>query len=305
MLIQVIFTLLITGVGCLYLFKARMRSAKDVILDLSQEENLKNIADELKIIKTARFTIGDEYAGAGLLSSNERADFQYQQKLIPFVSLLIVASILLILRIPLSSFIIALIATGSLLYIFMKQRVRKRATAYIKNLEYHLPLVMERLVMAVEAGLDILGSLSVISKLDQELDRESDLKHERDPVTKLLEIVLSLTEAGLTFEQSLQKVSQGISCSALRHAFIHLGNAHRDGGELVMPLRELSDATQLYFQETVEELVAKAPVKATFPLVLTFIGLIICFLTIPIIQVIDTLESTSLPNATTLPKGQK
>jgi hypothetical protein len=96
-----------------------------------------------------------------------------------------------------------------------------------------------------------------------------------------------LTEAGLGFEQSLREVSGIVNCSALRHAFIHLAVAQKEGGELVMPLKELSDATQLYYQESIEEDIAKLPVKATMPLVCTFAGLIICFITAPLLQVIS------------------
>jgi hypothetical protein len=61
--------------------------------------------------------------------------------------------------------------------------------------------------------------------------------------------------------------------------------AHRQGGEIVRPLKELSDATQTAYQEAVEEMIAKLPVKAVLPLVVTFTGLIICFLTVPLMQV--------------------
>jgi hypothetical protein len=54
---------------------------------------------------------------------------------------------------------------------------------------------------------------------------------------------------------------------------------------LVRPLKELSDATQTAYQEVVEEEIAKLPVKAVLPLILTFAGLIVCFLTVPFIQV--------------------
>ena len=85
-----------------------------------------------------------------------------------------------------------------------------------------------------------------------------------------------------------------VECSALRHAFIHLAMAYREGGELIMPLRELSDSTQLYFQESVEEDIAKMPAKATLPLLLTFAGLIICFVTVPLVQVLD-MTSNAIP----------
>jgi hypothetical protein len=79
--------------------------------------------------------------------------------------------------------------------------------------------------------------------------------------------------------------SQQRVTSSVKHACIHLGLAYRQGGEIVRPLKELSDATQVAYQETVEEQIAKLPVKAVLPLVLTFTGLIVCFLTVPLMQV--------------------
>jgi hypothetical protein len=84
-----------------------------------------------------------------------------------------------------------------------------------------------------------------------------------------------------------------VECGAVRHCFIHLAVAHEEGGELVMPLKELSDSTQLYYQETVDEEIAKLPVKATMPLLLTFAGLILLFLTSPLVQVTKLFSSTS------------
>jgi hypothetical protein len=71
----------------------------------------------------------------------------------------------------------------------------------------------------------------------------------------------------------------------VKHALIHVGLAHRQGGEIVRPLKELSDATQLAYQEVVEEQISRLPVKAVLPLVITFTGLIVCFLTVPLMQV--------------------
>lgn len=157
-----------------------------------------------------------------------------------------------------------------------------------RTVEFFLPIVMERLVMAVEAGLDILPAIQSVVELEE---RSSDSP---DSVSLLLSRVLRRTEAGMGFEQSLTDISGCINCPALKHAFVHLSIAHREGGELIMPLRELSDATQLYFQETVEEEIAKMPVKATMPLLLTFAGLMICFLTSPIIEVM-TIVARSVP----------
>ncbi|MCB0337330.1 MAG: type II secretion system F family protein, partial [Bdellovibrionales bacterium] len=145
-----------------------------------------------------------------------------------------------------------------------------------------LPMVMERIVMAIQTGLDIIAGITTLVELQAKLPDTP-----MDPVTRLLELAMSLSKAGMRFDEALREVAQAVDSSALRHAFVHLAMAQQDGGELVMPLRELSDATQLYYQETVDEEVARMPIKATLPLVLTFAGLIICFITSPLMQIIN------------------
>jgi pilus assembly protein TadC len=168
------------------------------------------------------------------------------------------------------------------------QRARQR---YVRELEFHLPLVMERLVMAVHAGLDVLAAIRAILQHEQAAGRPLS------PVSERLQQVLRYTESGLGFDEALRLISDQTPCPALRHAFLHLGTAYREGGELVMPLRELSDATQLYYQETLEEEVAAMPVKATVPLVITFAGLIMIFVAMPLVQVMSMMKR-SMPEQT-------
>jgi pilus assembly protein TadC len=155
--------------------------------------------------------------------------------------------------------------------------VRHRAAALkqreVQRLEFYLPTVMERIVMAVGSGFDIVPALA-------EAARGS-----ADPVSKVLLRICRLAEGGLPVEAALRAVSQEVPSSAVKHALVHLGLAYRQGGEVVRPLKELSDATQSHYQDTVEEAIAKLPVKAVLPLVFTFAGLIVCFLTVPLVQV--------------------
>jgi Flp pilus assembly protein TadB len=159
---------------------------------------------------------------------------------------------------------------GELWYRRDKER---KAARKLKSMELNLPMTMERIVMAVGSGLDIVPAL-----------REASSRAD-DSVSALLAEVVDLAEAGLPVAASLRSVSQGVPCPAVKHCFVHLALAYQQGGELVRPLKELSDATQAYYQESVEEEIAKLPVKAVLPLVLTFAGLIVCFLTVPLIQV--------------------
>ena len=143
----------------------------------------------------------------------------------------------------------------------------------LRRLEFSLPMAMERVVMGVGAGLDVVPALTEAARRGL------------DPVSQLFARVVSLSEGGLKVGDALRAVSHESESATIKHAFIHLGVAYEQGGELVRPLRELSDATQLAYQERVEEEIAKLPVKAVMPLVITFAGLIVCFITVPLIQI--------------------
>jgi pilus assembly protein TadC len=148
------------------------------------------------------------------------------------------------------------------------------------------PLVMERLVMAVESGLDIVPAIKSVVEIDK-ISAKKSSNHKSNLVITALDKVITIAERGTSFEESLKLVSKKFDNHALNHAFIHLGIAYKEGGELIGPLRELSDATQSYYQETIEEDLAKLPIKATAPLVLTFAGLILFFLASPLVQIIS------------------
>jgi Flp pilus assembly protein TadB len=179
--------------------------------------------------------------------------------------------------------IVAALTGTCVAYLIRSRRAEHRRRRSDDQYDFYLPLVMERVVMAVQAGLDIIPALERIYRI--ELDEKRD--HDRiDPVSRLLYDAVELTERGMTLEEALKEVSHSHPSVSLRHAFMHLALAHRDGGELLVPLRELSDATQNYYQEMIEERIAKLPVKATLPLLCAFAGLIICFLTSPLVQVL-------------------
>jgi Flp pilus assembly protein TadB len=194
----------------------------------------------------------------------------------------------------------ALLVAGGLTIVvissYLKRKNQGAQAQRIREIEFFLPIIMERIVMAVQSGFDVLGSIKIVIEYDSQRRAHAFHASQKkvDPVTELMREVCQLAEAGRGLEDSLNEVAGKIQCPALRHAFIHLALAHKEGGELVMPLRELSDSTQAYYQESVEEEIAKMPVKATFPLLLTFAGLIIFFLIPPLIQVVD-MTSKAVP----------
>ena len=174
--------------------------------------------------------------------------------------------------------------------IICEQIKRQSKITNKKQIEYYLPLVMERIIMAVDAGLDILPAVKTVVAIERKqrnfLQKQS-IMISIDPVSEALSKVSERAEKGQQFEEALQDVAKLYNVPSLHNAFLHLGVAQKEGGELIGPLRELSDATQSQYQDYVEEELAKLPVKATAPLVLTFAGLILFFLSSPLIQILS------------------
>jgi Flp pilus assembly protein TadB len=268
------------------------RSSGDVLADLSEfREEVSEQRGERPQAATHRKSSkkrvshqeDDEFFQAGFLRREDRIRFEKQLKRQPWIVGLVLGSIAFVAtRNPFIS-IICFVAGLTGAYLYGRRKLYNRQQKFLYDIDYYLPIVMERLVMTAQAGLDVFSGIRVIGELarsDEELLNESV-----DPVTLLLERVYHLNERGIGFEDALSQVAAKIESPALRHSFIHLAIAQKEGGELVSPLRELSDSTQAYFQETIEEQIAKLPVKATMPLMLTFAGLVIFFMTSPMMQI--------------------
>jgi len=302
-----IIVILSTGI---YYFLATQsaRTSEDVLVDISQTNFQRNRTKRASLDQKAssnyyilsgnsgRVILGDELSRMGLFDVIERRRFKFKKQVSPI--LMAIANFLIFFVVVKTNIFAALLAASmglAITYLYGESKQRAKANEFEREIERYLPIVMERIVMAVEAGLDVLASLS---KLQDFAKKEATLPNSRlkkkeilDPVTKLLGLALELTESGLVFEDSLKEVASSFDSSALRHAFIHLGIAHKQGGELVAPLKELSDATQSYYQDSVEEEIAKLPVHATLPLVCTFAGLITFFITTPLLEVFSILTA--------------
>lgn len=159
---------------------------------------------------------------------------------------------------------------GEVVFRASREASRKKL---IRRIEFHLPNTMERIVMGVSSGLDVLPAM-------KEAARDGG-----DPVSECLRDVVRTAESGMPVADALRFVAGSAPSAALQHSLVHLAIAHQQGGEVIRPIKELCDATQASFQESVEEQIAKLPVKAVLPLVVTFAGLIVCFVTIPLMQV--------------------
>ena len=280
----------------LFILRQTKRKAIDVADDLYDFES--DLEFSTNSDSKKRDDISKELSAGIFLDKKEKEKFEFKKKFVPLVLIFVLGSVSLFLPDPSLKKVIIFSGIGLCIgYIYGKSLERKAQENFTSDITFYLPIVMERIVMAVQAGLDIIPALKVVSDLDKKTRNQARKNPEaEDPVTRLMSLVVKLSDSGIGFEQALNDVVSAVDSSPLKHAFIHLGLAQREGGELIMPLKELSDSTQLYFQESVEEEVAKLPVKATMPLLCTFAGLIVCFITSPLIQILEITANTSLSN---------
>ncbi len=161
-----------------------------------------------------------------------------------------------------------------------------------KGVLLNLPMTLEKLLIAIQSGLDVVPALQVVSTTP-ELP---------NPASRAFQQVVLLIEGGAAVEAALEQVASASRSIPLKHVLLHLKVAHSRGGDLTFPLRELADATQVTYEQTIEEEIAVMPIKATAPLLCTFLGLLIIFLTGPIIGVVTAAQSEKIDGSQTHPR---
>lgn len=292
-LVAWLLSILVLGVGGLlyHLFASDRQKAAIVLRNLAGPDQAESClvqsdcAESLRR-KQAKTGLAKEYADCSMSGGHEAGRTRQSRITWICISVVIGLSLAFLLFANKPAIFFAVIAASLCLgFLISEKAIRADQVRYKKEIVFYLPVVMERIVMAVQSGLDILPALKAIEQIENKED--GDRSVQKDEVTRLLSRVISLCESGLSFDQSLHSVADSVKSSALRHCFIHLAVAHKEGGELIYPLKELSDATQLYFQESIEEEIAKMPIKATLPLLLTFAGLIVIFMTGPVVQIMN------------------
>lgn len=298
--VATIIAALLILIGALTSFYLGKRSANDVLNELvftsgGQATSHKTGKSTFRSHRSAEKK--SRQLSLGLLTKRDLNSFMLKQILLPVLPCVVVLTLFFSTSLGTHvNFLPAVVlSTGGGLLIH-RLLLKSRKHTFIREIEFMLPVVMERLVMGAEAGLDVIASIKKTTELERLALRSTSNgpKGKVDPVTLLLERVYKLSEAGIPLDKALSEISNQVESAALRHAFIHLGEAYSKGGEIVLPLRELSDSTQQYFQETVEEEIAKLPVKATMPLVCTFTGLLIIFVTTPLMQVMKITSEVTL-----------
>ena len=182
----------------------------------------------------------------------------------------------------------AIVIGLSLGYIVGRVLLNRAVPDEQKAILFHLPMNLEKLLIAIQSGLDVVPALKISCAETGPIN----------PASRAFRRVVQLIEQGATVEGALEQVAADVQSVPLKHVLLHLKVAHNRGGDLTFPLRELADATQVTYEQAVDEEIAVLPIKATAPLLCTFLGLLIVFLTGPIMGVIQASSSGSQGMAT-------
>ncbi len=142
-----------------------------------------------------------------------------------------------------------------------------------------LPILIERLIIALRGGYDIFSALKIVT-------------HERsqDNLFLFFSVIITRAENGESFSDLLYLTASKTTISPLKATLLYLETSYRIGGDIISPLLEVADNAQASYQDLIEERIAGLPAKATIPLAMTFLGLIIIFLAPPLLQLSAILE---------------
>lgn len=169
-----------------------------------------------------------------------------------------------------------------------------------------MPLDIEQLLMIIQSGLDIIPAIAIIDKtkssqkvstLIQKSNKNADIYNERTSIIAILKSTIIIAESGELFEKVLINKAATQECVPLRYALYHIAHSYVEGGEIKTALSELANSTQQSYEENINKIISTLPAKAILPLVITFSGLLICFLTSPILQVLKLTAKSTIGGA--------
>jgi pilus assembly protein TadC len=171
---------------------------------------------------------------------------------------------------------------------------------------FQLPLVLENLILLVEAGLGVLPALEqiVFSRIKNAKEQGGSI----DLTTFLLKVVYDLSAHGMPFAEALERVADATEIRSLRHVLLHLDISASEGGELIPSMRSLSDHAHTEWRLSVETRVNRLENMVVFPVFVSVIGLMILTASVPLVPVLEffeTVKAQSASQGTSLGNPQK
>lgn len=171
------------------------------------------------------------------------------------------------------------IASLAISYLLLKRQSQPTIKITDRDIFENLPLELENIMMGVQAGNDLVQTLK---KINNPEIYASNLRY-------VFSDILDRFSSGMEIGQAIDSVKDKYNNPKLSFVLNYLKISLKQGGEVISQLRELADAVTTQYQNHIEKEINKMPAKALFPLMLILTGMLIIYLTGPLVQVSNQL----------------
>jgi Flp pilus assembly protein TadB len=201
---------------------------------------------------------------AGKLSAAEKLDFYRKRKLAPLVFGLI-GLVLGGLYGTLNGLMMG-VFIGVLFGLYLPMKIlRGWVQTQHEDLAYYLPLLIEQITIGVSSSLDIGPCLSQIVEM-------ADERKSHNAATQMIKYALFYVKSGVGLEEALIEIGKASGHPEFKHALLALSQVSKFGGEVSKQLQDLGDAVASAQETKIETEVKKLELKATGPVMLTFLA---------------------------------
>lgn len=223
----------------------------------------------LQRLLDAYFAVDTDEAGCNLAKSGSGFDASK----LKIYAILGVSTIILVLNIKLG------IAFLALTYLIVKRKTEKNPRFSDREIFENLPLELENIIMVVQAGNDLIQTLKKISNPEFETSK----------LRIVFTDVLNRFSSGMDIGHAIDSVKEKYNNPKLSFVLSYLKISLKQGGEVMSQLRELADAVTSQYQNYIEKEINKMPAKALFPLMIILMGMLIIYLSGPLVLVSNQL----------------
>lgn len=154
---------------------------------------------------------------------------------------------------------------------------------------FELPLFLDTLVLAVEAGCAILPAIAQVVAIRRDAGK-------RDPVTIAFDSLCALVSRGMPLRNALQEVGRFLPFRALQHALIHLDIAATDGGAIIPSIRSLADTAHSRWRMSVDARVRRLENYSVFPVFVAVMGLMLLMAALPVALLLNSSRPAFQPS---------
>ncbi len=181
--------------------------------------------------------------------------------------------------------------------------LKRRERRVEQSILFGLPVILEQMVLLIEAGLGLLPALHRLMK---------DSRARGGPVEPIfasLELIYGLCGSGIPFATAVAEVADAVTNRPLRHVLLHLDIGASEGGELIPALRGLADHCHREWSHSVQARIKRLENTVIFPVFVSVVGLMVLVAAVPLVPVLELrqrLETTSIATGDNLapPVGQ-